>query len=184
MLAIHSHTPLICAAPALQHPAAQQATAALYAALSQLSLSAGQQRHGAAGQCAAVLTLAELLLGFLAPTLLLAAGEAQLYRRWRSHWLDVQQQQQPGEPAGGLEARTSSGAASAQHDLPVQPRERKLEAGAHPALQPPSALAACCYDFLHACLSISDPPDAVMAALTAGLLLCAAWRAILQLTPL
>lgn len=78
----------MCALPALQHPAAQRATGAAYAAL--LALPGAGHRvppHGPLGQCRALLNLLELLLGLLVPTAALAATEAALYRQYRAHWV-------------------------------------------------------------------------------------------------
>jgi len=93
-LFIWSHNTGICTTAALQHPAAQQATTSLYSALSALlvllpyqrAALAPRLRHGPTGKCSAVLTFAELLLLFLAPTLVLAARESLLYVRWRRAW--------------------------------------------------------------------------------------------------
>lgn len=186
MLCIWWRNPSICAAPVLQHPAAQRATVATYAALSAmvrvgspLTLPAGFARHGALGQCCAMLTLAELALGFLAPTLVLALSEAELHRRWRRAWTKWQQQQpgRAGDSGGGGSSR-QEGAAGAPSGQLEQP-----DAEPAPCIEPPSRAAVFCYDLLlkH---PLTEPADAAVAALTATLLLGAAWQAVLTVTAL
>ncbi|PRW50887.1 hypothetical protein C2E21_5660 [Chlorella sorokiniana] len=201
MLCIWWHNAAICESPALQHPAAQQATAATYSALTALvrlgnplTLPPALARHGPAGQCSAVLALAELLLGFLAPTLLLAASEAELYQRWKRAWLKWQKQQlgessgSGGSGGGGDNAGGSSSsqmpaaAAGPQVEPPNQPPSQ-LHSDLFPCLRPPSKGAACLYDLLSR-HPFTEPNDVVIAALTALLLLGAAWQAILAVTPM
>lgn len=198
MLCIWWRNAAICEAPALQHPAAQQATAAAYAALtalvrlgSPLALPPQCTQHSPLGQCAAVLTLAELLLGFLAPTLLLAASEAGLYQRWRRAWLAWQKQQlgmmssADASGSGASSSRASRGrlaAAVAAGQQEGEPSE-ELHTELFPCLRPPSRAAAFLYDLLSK-QPFTEPADALVAALTAMLLLGAAWQAILAVTPL
>ncbi len=196
MLCIWWRTPGICEAPMLQHPAAQRATAASYAALTALvrlgnplTLPPGVALHGPEGQCSAVLALAELLLGFVAPTLVLAASEAELYQRWRRAWLKWQRQQLGTLPAdgGGSTAGGSGGGASGRRPAAASVAQRleppeQLHTEVFPCLRPPTKAAACLYDLLchH---PFTEPADAAVAALTALLLTGAAWQAILAVTP-
>lgn len=195
MLYIWWQNAAICETPALQHPAAQRATAASYSALAALvrlgnplTLPPGVALHGPAAQCSAVLSLAELLLGFLAPTVLLAASEAQLYQRWKRAWLKWQKQQLgPGSSSGGdRRAAAAAGAAAfgaaaaagLQADFAQQ-----LRTDLFPCLKPPCKATASLYDLLtrH---PFTEPADAVVVALTALLMLGAAWQAILAITPM
>lgn len=184
LLAIWSRNADICATTALQDPVAQAATAAAFSALSAL-LPPGilLPPHGAKGQCRAVLTLVELLLGFLAPTLVLAASEVTLYRQHRSRWQqqEPQQRQKQQQQQGAAAAGPSSGGRPA--------------GGGEPGTQ---AVAACWarkqqqkladpwYELLHACLQLpaGEPADLAEAALLAVMLLSATWHAVLLLTPI
>lgn len=95
---VRYHTPSMCGTAALQHPTTQAGTAAVYnglaALLGFLPFKVHVPQHGPAGQCAAVLTLAELLLGFLLPTLTLAVWEARQHERYCRHWAAWQRQQE------------------------------------------------------------------------------------------
>ncbi len=190
----------ICATPALLHPTARRLAALAHRGLSLLLvlLPAGGSapQHSAAGQCQAVLTLAELLVGFLASTLVLAALESGRFVRWQACWRHRwqrerqqfqmwQQQQQareasfskdaaaPAHPEGAqehAEGRCPEGEAATAGDLP-------------PYVRPPGRLATAAYRALHAGMYPQDPSEWTMLAVTAMLLLCSAWHAILLLTP-
>ena len=186
MLCIWWRNPAICAAPVLQHPAAQRHTAATYGALSAvvragspMPLPCGFAQHGPLGQCRAVLTLAELALGFLAPTLVLALSEAELHRRWRRTWVKWKRNHLgPGGGGGGGGGGRREGAAG----VPAR-AVGQLDTDTLPCITRAGRAAVLCYDLLlkH---PLTDPADAAVAALTATLLLGAAWQAILAITPL
>ena len=105
MLLIGRRNPDICSTAALQHPAAQRAAGAAYGFLSALlrllsrPMAASSPQHGPLGRCRAVLGLAELLLGFLAPTLVLAASESMLFQQYHRRWQQQQQQQEEQQRA-------------------------------------------------------------------------------------
>lgn len=165
MAFIYRMNPRICGTAALSHPSAQHATATTYAALSAMPTALGAaplRQHGPEGRCRAVLALAELLLGLLAPTLVLAASEVALFEQYARRCAKQQQQQ----------AARQVGAAAAPQAAPVP-------------VQQPGRLAALLYRLLGACLRLAhgEPADKAAAALTATLLLAAAWQAILGLTP-
>lgn len=173
MAFIYSHNGAICGTAALSHPSAQRATAATYAALSALPTTLGApllRQHGPEGRCRAVLALAELLLGLLAPTILLAASEVALFERYARRCAKRQQQQQ--QAARQLGAVAGSSSAAAQQAVPLSTPQ-------------PGRLASLLYRFLGACLrlALGEPADVAAAALTATLLLAATWRGILALTP-
>jgi len=128
-------------------------------------------------------------LGFVAPTLVLAASEAELYQRWRRAWLKWQRQQLGTLPAdgGGSTAGGSGGGASGRRPAAASVAQRleppeQLHTEVFPCLRPPTKAAACLYDLLchH---PFTEPADAAVAALTALLLTGAAWQAILAVTP-
>lgn len=185
----------ICATAALQHPAAQAATAAMHSALSRLLRCASlalalpapaPPPSSSAGQCWAVLALAELLMGFLLPTLVLAASEAALHARWHAHWLRWQRQQ--GGSVSFAEGAGGSGSEElSEGTLPSRRRQGaargKLDTRRHPWLQPPSRLAAGGYAALRACLQLSEPADVAVAMLTGAALLCATWQTVTLLSP-
>lgn len=145
-----------------------------------------------------MLALAECLLGFLLPTLALAAWEAGLYRRYCQYWLawqraEVQQRRQQfaGAGQGGAAPSPSSGAAGSvvapnggwlswcPTGLPVLPVELP-DPLLCPFLSPPSRAAATCYRALLACRP-SELLDCVALSATAVLLLAAMWHALLLL---
>lgn len=197
------HNREMCATPALQHPAAQQATAATYAALSALvallPLPAAAPQRGLLGQCTAVLTLAECLLGFLLPTAALAVWESRLYQHYCRHWARWQRHQPQeerqeeqaaaqGEEAaagpstsavaahGGWCLATPEAAAAATAAAAGTPDLTKL-----PFLQPPGRVAAGFYRLVAACCSPAEAADYAVAAAALVLLLAAAWQAVLLL---
>ncbi|KAL4443302.1 hypothetical protein ABPG75_011039 [Micractinium tetrahymenae] len=202
MALIRSRNADICATPILRHPAAQRMAAQVYSALSllQVVLPAGAlaAQHGAAGRCQAVLTMAELLFGFLPSTLVLAAQESRRYVRWQARWRRRWQRQRQQlrrleQQQEAAEASTSKpAAASAQSEYT---RDRQEEAGGAeaeaaaaseqlpPHVRPPGRLAAGTYKALYAGMHPQDPSDCAMLAVTATLLLCSAWHAILLATP-
>ena len=209
MLLIASRNTAICCTPALQHPAAQRAAAAIYAFLCTLlgllplppAAPAGLPLwHSPLGQCRAVLSMAELALGFIAPTLVLAAAESSLYMQYARHWQAAQRQQElavagqeAGSPAGTATTSSAAGASSSLTErgsglLPAVPaaarqrlqQSRELQGG---KLEPPGRLAGSAYRCLHACLHPRDVADWAMTWLMGTLLFCAAWQAVLLLTP-
>ncbi|KAL4854258.1 Copine-5 [Chlorella vulgaris] len=163
MLLIAHRNPDICSTAMFQHPAARKATAETYAALSSLlHLAASPMdtlslQHGPQGRCCAVLGLAEVLGGFLAPTLVLAVTESRLFAAYHHSWKEQEQSERHGLATG------ASGAA------------------AHPpssVLQTPSRLAVHCYQDLLRWRPL-EPADWTVAAATAVMLLASTWGLLL-----
>ena len=210
MLLIASRNTNICSTPALRHPAAQQAAAGVYASLCALlgllpmpaAAPAGLPLwHSPLGQCRAVLGMAELALGFLAPTLVLAAAESGIYRRYAHQWQAAQRQlegtgQGAGRPAGTASA-AAAGASSSRRDSDTGSTGRLPQAAAHQQpqpqqqgsvlhsgeLKPPSRVEAGAYRCLHAILHPVDAADWTTTWLINLLLFGAAWQIVLLLTP-
>ena len=175
MLLIGRRNPDICSTAALQHPAAQRAARHVYCGLSALlrlmplRAAAVPPQHGPLGRCRAVLGLAELLLGFLAPTLVLAATESMLFQQYHRRW---QQQQQQREELAAAEPSISSSQFGAGGS----------RGGTAAALKAPSRLAMRGYLGLLAGMP-HEAADWMAAVLCCSLLLASAWQLILLLTP-
>jgi hypothetical protein len=213
MLLIAQRNGDICATAAFQHPAAQRGAAVAYGALSALLQAAAAPgvplvaAHDAAGRCKAVLGAAELLLGFVAPTLGLAVAESLLFQRHRRLIATHAEQRmllhpsQP-QPAAGAECssllkRASSGKAASSPPRPAvvgsaaaagQPGAAQLafapsEAGA--PVQPAAARVAGqrCYEGVLAWLAAHAEERAVDGLSWCLLLVAAAWQAVLLVTP-
>lgn len=199
---VRRHNGEMCATAALQHPAAQQATAATYSALtallSLLPLGASAPPRSPAGQCAAVLALAECLLGFLLPLVALVAWEAGIYHRFCQHWLSWQRaelqqmQEQPGGAMAAEAAGPSSSSAQAPHGglLPWCPAnaagcllpQEGPDLNLCPFLVLPSNSAAAFYRMVLACRP-SELLDFVALSAAASRSAAAAWHAVLLLEP-
>jgi hypothetical protein len=221
VLLVGSHNAALCSTPALQHPVAQQAAAHVYAALSGLlgllplpvaALAGLPPWHSPLGQCRAVLAMANVVLGVVAPTLVLAAAESRMFLQHRRHWKRWQQQEASQQrqqlpdsaaaaaPAAGTGGGSQRGRAqglvgsgdgggggepgaisrllpdAAMQQQLLQQRQRRQPA-------PPGRLAVSGYSCLHACLHPQDAADWITTLLLATMLFCAAWQAVLLLTP-
>ena len=202
---VRYHTPGMCGTAALQHPTTQAGTAAvrtiLTALLGLLPFPMVAPQHGPAGQCAAVLTLAELLLGFLLPTLTLSVWEARQHERYCRHWAawqrqqEMQQQRRQEQEAVGPSSRHRPAARHTRWCPAVLLGSEAAAAGLSaartdepdlsrcPFLTPPSRAAAIFYRLLLACCSPAEVVDYMTVVAAAVLLLLSAWHLVLLLTP-
>ena len=214
---VGSHNAALCGTPALQHPAAQQAAASVYFALSGLlgllplpaaALAGPPPWHSPLGQCCAVLGMANVVLGIVAPTLVLAAAESRLFLQHRRHWKRWQQQQasqqqQPLPDSAAAAASAAGAVGSSQHGRTEGPagsgdgrdgassrllpdaaeQQQLLRQRQWGQRAPPGRLAVSGYSCLHACLHPQDAADWITTLLLGAMLFCAAWQAVLLLTP-
>ncbi len=213
--AVRHRTPAMCVSSALQQPASQAATAAVYhgltALLSLLPLQTAAPQHGPLGQCVAALTLAELLLAFLLPSLSLAVWEARQCDCFCRYWAarlrqegqegERQEQQEQQDAAAGPSGSSMPAPCQTTSDnrlsqvLPSDAEEMaaaaELAAGTLeelclalcPFLQLPSSAAAASYRLLLSCSCPAEVANWAAAAVAATLLLVAAWHVVLLLTP-
>jgi hypothetical protein len=156
--------------------------------------------HSPLGQCRAVLGISELMLGFLAPTLVLVAAESDIYRRYARQCQAAQWQLEGAGQGAGHQAGTASaaaaGASSNHRDSDTGSNARLPQAAAQHhhqqqqgsvpqsgELKPPSSVEASAYRCLHAILHPVDAADWTTTWLINILLFGAAWQIVLLLTP-
>lgn len=190
----------MCATPIFQHAAAQHMTGRVFASLCKLlrllapvPAAARAAAASPAAQCWAVLSLSELLAGFLLPSLVLAAQESRCFVEWWAHWQRswqlVQRRRQQRRAALQTQlctAGTSTGAAEAVEGARMSAAAEVAAARCGtlpPHVHPPGWLAASAYRALHAGMCLHDPADWMVTAFVGVFLLCSAWQAILLAMP-
>lgn len=186
----------MCAMPIFQQAAAQRVAGRAHRALCKLLhlvapvQAAARAAHASpAAQCWAVLSLSELLAGFLLPTLELAAQESRCFAEWHAHWqrawqLELQQRRRWQSQL--FAAGTSSAATQLAGGPGASDAAEMAAAGCSmlpPHVKPPGGLAVCAYQALHASLRLQDPSDWVLAGILSTFTVLSAWHAILLATP-
>lgn len=194
-----AHNRAACASRALQHPAAAAATARLHGWLSasaglllQVPWAERRQAPDPARQCAAVLAWAQLALGFVAPTALLAAAESRHYlefQRARRQLLARHAAHGAGTagaavaPPSIAEGRRAAGCRAQEPAAAPGGGDCSAPASALPRawwarlclrLQPDDGGTARMYRFLY-CL-LNDPADPTLRWLLAALAAAACWE--------
>ena len=129
-----------------------------------------------------MLILLQLLLNFLAPSLLVAAGAAATYRSWKRHWA-AWQQHQAGDTVASEVQHDPSAAEAEQGGRAPCTQLQWLDSRRRPFIRPPSCLAVRIYELVDTCLHPQDALDWPVAAAATALLFCSAWHLVLLMVP-